>query len=394
MLFSRRAFASIISAAILVTMVPQRIQSAEKAVSNSKQRVYFGTYSRGTKSKGIYVADVDLEGGTISDVRLAAESDNPSFVAIHPNGKWLYAACEVADFGGAKSGSVAAFSIDDATGKLTLLNHQSTKGGAPCHLVVDRTGKCVLSANYGGGSVCVHPIEADGKLRSASSFVQHQGKSVNPQRQEAPHAHSINVDPANRFAFVADLGLDQILSYQFNPDQGTLAANPSGSAKLKPGAGPRHFSFRPDGRFAFTNNEIHSTVTSFKYDAERGALTEVNTVSTLPAGSHPGNSTAECLAHPNGRFVYVSNRGHDSIAILSVDAETGRLAHLGNESTQGKTPRNFSIDPTGKLLLAENQSSDTVVVFKIDSDSGKLSATGCVVEVPTPVCAKFWTKAD
>ena len=387
----RRCLSNLFFIAIVSAMLPVTIQSAEPGAA--KQRVYFGTYSRGTKSKGIYVADVDLLAGTIANVRVAAESDNPSFVAIHPNGKWLYAACEVADFAGTKAGSVAGFSIDAETGKLTLLNHQSTQGGAPCHLVVDRSGKCVLSANYGGGSVCVHPLETDGKLGKATSFVQHQGKSVDPRRQEAPHAHSINVDPANRFAFAADLGLDLVLSYHFDADKGTLAANPSGNAKLKPGAGPRHFAFRPDGRFAFTNNEIHSTVTALKYDAEHGALTEVNTVSTLPAGFTGNNSTAECQAHPNGRFVYVSNRGHNSIAIFSVDGESGKLTHVGNESTQGKTPRNFSIDPTGTLLLAENQASDNVVVFRIDGATGKLSATGCTVEVPSPVCAKFWTAA-
>jgi 6-phosphogluconolactonase len=251
----------------------------------------------------------------------------------------------------------------------------------------------VLTANYAGGSVCVHPIGSDGKLGEATSFVQHQGKSVNPRRQEAPHAHSIHVDPANRFAFVADLGLDQVLSYRFDAERGTLAANPSGSVTLKPGAGPRHFAFHPNGKLAFTNNEIHSTVTALKYDAERGALTEVNTLSTLPAGHSGENSTAECQVHPSGKFVYVSNRGHNSIALFAVDEESGRLTHIGNESTQGKTPRNFAIDPTGSLLLAENQASSNVVVFRIDASTGKLSAVGTVVEVPTPVCAKFWKPA-
>lgn len=375
-----------------IFIAPSR--SAEKTESSVKQRVYFGTYSRDTKSKGIYVADVDQSAGKLSAARLAAESDNPSFLAIHPNGKFLYAVCEVTDFGGTRSGCVAAYSIDSSNGQLTLLNQQSTKGGAPCHLVVDRSGRCVLSANYVGGSVCVHPLDAGGKLREASSFVQHQGMSANAKRQEAPHAHSINVDPANRFAFAADLGLDRVVSYHFDAERGTLAANPSGGVRLKPGAGPRHFAFRPDGRFAFTNNEIHSTVTALSYDAESGTLTEVNTLSTLPTGYRDGNSTAECLVHPTGNFVYVSNRGHDSIAIFAVAGDTGRLRYIGNEPTQGKTPRNFSIDPTGTLLLAENQGSDTVVVFRIDADTGKLSATGGTIEVPSPVCAKFWTASE
>jgi 6-phosphogluconolactonase len=355
------------------------------------QRVYFGTYTRGQQSKGIYAASLDPATGKLGEVTLVAESDNPSFLAIRPDGKYLYAVNETADFGGEKSnsGGVSAFAIDPATGKLNLLNQQPTRGAAPCHLVVDRTGQWLLSANYSGGSVCVHPIGADGKLGASSSFVQHQGKSVNPRRQDAPHAHSINLDPANRFAFVADLGLDKVLSYQFDARQGTLTANPSGNASVQPGAGPRHFAFRPDSRFAFTNNEIASTVTALRYDVERGALEEVNTVSTLPAGFSGNNSTAECQAHPSGKFVYVSNRGHNSIAIFSTDAESGRLTHIGNESTQGRTPRNFGIDPTGTFLLAENQASSSVVVFRIDAATGKLQATGQTIEVPSPVCAKF-----
>lgn len=360
------------------------------ASSTAAERVYFGTYTRGTESKGIYVADFDPASGAVTNVRVAAASDNPSFLAIHPNGRFLYAACEVTDFQGKKEGSVASFAIDAETGSLKMLNHQSSRGGAPCHLVVDRSGRCVLSANYGGGSVCVHPIGEDGQLREATAFVQHTGKSVNPRRQEAPHAHSVNVDLANQFAFVADLGLDQVISYRLDAKAGTLTANPAGTAKLKPGAGPRHFAFHPGGQFAFTNNEMDSSVTALRYDAERGALTVLDTLSTLPAGFNGDNSTAECLAHPSGRFVYVSNRGHDSIAMFAFDAATGKLTHLGNESTQGRTPRNFNLDPSGQWLLAENQASSTVVVLKVDVQTGKLVPTGTKVDVPSPVCARFW----
>lgn len=381
-----------ISFAVFLSFPQPDVRGGDTQVKKpAAQLVYFGTYTRGTTSKGIYVANLDMATGKLSDVRVAAEVDNPSFVAIHPSGKYLYSVNELTDFGGEKSaaGGVSAFAIDAKTGKLTLLNQQSTRGGAPCHAVVDATGKFVLSANYGGGSVTVHPIGDDGKLGAATSFVQHQGKSVNPGRQEAPHAHSINLDAANQFAFVADLGLDKVKSYQFDAKRGTLAANPSGDATMKPGAGPRHFAFRPDGKFAFVNNEIDSTVTALSYDAQRGALTPVNTVSTLPDGGHPGNSTAECRVHPSGRFVYVSNRGHDSIAIFATDPESGRVTRIGNESTQGKTPRNFAIDPTGTYLLAENQGSDSVVVFRIDAETGKLQATGDKAEVPKPVCARF-----
>jgi 6-phosphogluconolactonase len=334
---------------------------------------------------------LELATGKLTNVRLAIESDNPSFVAIHPNGKLLFAVNETSDFGGDKSrsGGVSAFTIELPSGKLTLLNQQPTKGADPCHLVVDATGKYLLSANYSGGSVCVHPIGADGRLGNASAFVQHEGKGTLSGRQDAPHAHSINLDSANRFAFVADLGLDKVLSYQFDATAGTLTANPAGNVSLKPGAGPRHFAIRRDGRFAFTNNEIQSTVTALAYDAQRGALSEINTLTTLPAGFQGRNSTAECQVHPSGKFVYVSNRGHNSIAIFAVDSSTGRLTSVGHEPTQGRTPRNFGIDPTGTYLLAENQETNNVVVFRIDSETGKLTATGNTAEVPTPVCAKF-----
>ncbi|MGE0759485.1 MAG: lactonase family protein, partial [Pirellulaceae bacterium] len=275
---------------------------ADDVTSRSPSLVYFGTYTRGTPSQGIYVAEFDPTRGTLQAERLAAQADNPSFLAIHPNGKWLYCVNEVADFGGAasKSGAVTAFAMDPV-GQLTQLNQQSTRGTGPCHVTVDATGKWLLTANYGGGSVCVHPIGPDGQLGPPTSFVQHQGKSVNPRRQDAPHAHSIHLDPANRFAFVADLGLDRVLSYHFDADQGKLAANPSGQGAVAPGSGPRHFAFHPNGQLAFTNNEITCGVTAFRYDAARGALSVVDVASSLPAGTElNGNSTAECLVHPTG----------------------------------------------------------------------------------------------
>lgn len=379
---------------LLISLIatPSLVQAVEGQVKKpTEQLVFFGTYTRGTKSQGIYVANLDMATGALRNPRVAAEVDSPSFLAIHPNGKYLYSVNESTDFGGEKtrSGGVSAFEIELPSGKLMLMNQQPTRGGAPCHLVVDGSGKFVLSANYGGGSVTVHPVGADGKLGTATSFVQHQGKSVNPRRQEAPHAHSINLDAGNQYVFVADLGLDKVKSYRFDAQRGTLAANPSGDATMKPGAGPRHFAFRPDGRFAFANNEIDSSVTAMAYDAGSGALRIVNTVSTLPDDFQGNNSTAECRVHPSGKFVYVSNRGHDSIAIFSTDESSGELKRLGHESTQGKTPRNFAIDPTGTFLVAENQGSDSVVVFRIDVDTGKLESVAEKVEVPSPVCARF-----
>ena len=355
----------------------------------TKVTVYVGTYTGG-ESKGIYQFELDLKTGKATAPTLAAEVSNPSFLAIHPNGKNLYAVGELSDFEGKKGGAVSAFSIDKKSGKLKLLNQESSVGAGPCHLVVDGTGKYVLVANYGGGSVAVLPIDDNGKVAQASSFIQHEGSSVNPQRQKAPHAHSINLDKANRFAFAADLGLDKVLVYKFDAAEGKLISNDPAFASVSPGAGPRHFAFHPGGKFAYVINEIHLTVTAFEYDSQRGELKTLQTTSTLPKGAKGDNfSTAEVQVHPSGRFLYGSNRGHNSIAVFSIDQNTGKLTHVGNESTQGETPRNFAIDPTGGYLLAENQGSGTIVIFKIDPETGELSDTGTVVEVPSPVCIKM-----
>lgn len=357
-----------------------------KAAVKGSQIVFVGTYTS-AKSKGIYSFKLDLASGKLAPLGLAAEITNPSFLAIHPNKRFLYCVGEVGNFDGKPGGAVAAFAIEAATGKLSALNQQSSGGGGPCHLVVDKTGKHVLVANYGGGSVAVLPIGADGRLGAATSFIQHKGSSVNPRRQEAPHAHSINVDVENRFAAVADLGLDKVLVYRFDSSKGTLTPNEPAGAAASPGAGPRHFAFHPNGRLAYVINEIHSSVTAFSYHPEKGVLTEIQTLSTLP---HPveGNSTAEVQVHPSGKFLYGSNRGHNSIAMFAIEKD-GKLKHLGNQSTQGKIPRNFGIDPTGQYLLAANQNSDTIVVFRINQADGKLEQVGDPVEAPTPVCVKF-----
>jgi len=349
--------------------------------------VYIGTYT-GPKSKGIYVYRLDLGSGVLTPLGLAAEVESPSFLAVHPNHRFLYAVSETGAFAGKKSGAVSAFDIH-GDGKLTLLNQQPSGGKGPCHLVVDKTGKDVLVANYDGGSVSVVPIQGDGKLAEPTAFIQHKGSSVNKERQAGPHAHSINVDAANRFAFVADLGLDKVLIYRFDPVKGTLIANEPPSVSVKPGSGPRHFAFHPGGHYAYVINEIDSTVTAFSYDAGRGALKELQTISTIPENFKGENSTAEVQVHPSGKFLYGSNRGHDSIAIFAIDPAKGTLRLVGHQSTQGKTPRNFGIDPTGRFLLAANQDSGSVVVFRIDLQSGGLGATGQVVEVPSPVCVKF-----
>ncbi len=367
---------------------PLTAAEPDARASSAELLVYVGTYTRG-ESEGIYLCRLDLATGAIRSLGLAAEADNPSFLAIHPSRPLLYAVGEIASFAGKRTGAVSAFSIHPESGKLVLLNRQPSRGAGPCHLVVDQTGQCVLVANYGGGSVACLPIEDDGRLGEATSFVQHEGSSVNPRRQAGPHAHSINLDRANRFALAADLGLDKILVYRFDAVAGALTANEPAWAGLQPGAGPRHLAFHPNGRFVYVINELASTVTAFRYDSARGVLEPRETLSTLPEGFQGDNTTADVHVHPSGKFLYGSNRGHDSIAIFAIDARSGTLRHVGNEPTQGRTPRNFGIDPTGALLLAANQATDNIVVFRIDPKTGRLRAAGHEVSIPSPVCVKM-----
>jgi 6-phosphogluconolactonase len=362
--------------------------AAETVSPEGGMRVYFGAYT-GAKSKGISVSHFDPATGRLTAPELAATTTSPTFLAVHPSRRFLYAVAETSNLGGKRVGTVAAFSLDASSGKLSLLNRESTGGAGPCHLEVDRTGKCLLVANYGGGSVAALPIQETGALGSACSFVQHKGSSVNPQRQEGPHAHYITTDPANRFALTCDLGLDQVLVYRFDPDKATLVPNDPPFAAVAPGCGPRHLAFHPTGRFAFVISELGSTLMTFSYDAKRGRLKELQTLSTLPATFVGKNSCAEVQVHPSGKFVYGSNRGHDSIAVFGFDAKRGKLTCLQIQHTQGKTPRHFAIDPSGQWLLAENQDSDSVVVFRIDEKTGRLSETGTSVAVGAPTCAVF-----
>lgn len=362
---------------------------AAMAHAGDTVRAYIGTYTQ-KGSEGIYVLDLDRETGKVTEARVAAQTKQPSFVAIHPNSKYLYSVSEVDSVEGKKGGGVSAFEIQ-ADGTLKHLNSEITGGGAPCHLVVDPTGKNLLIANYSGGSVACLPISDDGSLKPTSSFVQHTGTSVDKGRQEAPHAHSINVDPTGDYAMVADLGLDKVLVYKLDPDKGQLTPNEPPSTSTKPGGGPRHFAFHPSGKFAYTNLEMTSEVTTLLVQTG-GVLAGVQTLSTLPDGKPvPGNSTAECQVHPSGKFVYVSNRGHNSLAIYQVDPKKGTLTHTGNQSTEGAVPRNFCIDPSGQYILAANQDTDNVVVLKVNQETGALTPTGSQAKVPTPVCVKFWT---
>jgi 6-phosphogluconolactonase len=362
--------------------------SADAPRPSDTMIVYFGTYTGG-ESKGIYIYRMDAATGSLTPAGVGEGVVNPSFLALHPGGRFLYAACEAGNFGGRKTGAVAAFSLDPKSGALTLLNQESSEGTSPCHVAVDRSGKNLLVANYSSGTAAVLPIREDGRLGPASSVVKHSGSGPDRRRQEGPHAHSINLDPANRFAFVADLGLDKVMIYRFDPARGTLVPNDPPSASTAPGAGPRHFSFHPNGRYAYVINELNSTVTAFAFDAEKGALREIHSVPTLPGDFKGTSTTAEVQVTPDGKFLYGSNRGHDSLAVFAVDAETGKLSPAGFHSTQGKTPRNFGIDPSGRWLLAANQGSGSVAVFRIDAKTGKLDPAGTPIQVPKPVCVKF-----
>jgi 6-phosphogluconolactonase len=357
--------------------------------------VWFGTYTNATTgSEGVYVARFDTEKGALSPPVLATTAKNPAFLAFHPTLPVLYAVSETAGADGKPTGGILSFTIDEPSGTLTKKNEQPSGGAGPCHVSVDRAGTVVLAANYGGGSVICLGLDPEGSLRPVVSgtpggFIQHEGKSVNEKRQEKPHGHSIYPSPDGRFALACDLGIDKVLVHALDGAKATLTAH--GFGATKPGAGPRHFALHPSGRFGYAVNELDLTVTGFAFDPAAGSLTAFQTLSTLPddVTDRTGFSTAEIVAHPNGKFVYASNRGHHSIAMFSVDEATGRLSFMGVEPIHGKTPRNFVLDPTGRFLLAGGQDSNTVTVFAIDPTTGRLTFTGRSIEVPSPVCIRF-----
>jgi len=382
-------------AAFLAFLLLTACALAAPAPQKHEYLVYVGTYTLepGSTSKGIYAFRFDPDTAEMSSLGLAAETTNPSFLAVHPNHKFLYAVNETSNYKGQKSGSVSAFSIDKATGKLTLLNEVASKGADPCYITVDKTGKYVLVANYTSGSVAVFPVLEDGRLGETSAFIQHTGHGSDPERQEAPHAHSIDMSPDNRFAIVDDLGLDETLVYKFDSTKGSLTLNDpqlyTTLAKADPGAGPRHFAFHPSGKFAYVVNEMHSTVSVFSYGSKEGVLRRLQTISALPKDFSGHKEAAEIEVHPSGKFLYASNRGHDSIAVFAIDPDKGTLTLIEYAPTKGQTPRSFEIAPAGSLLLAENEKSNNIVIFSIDPKTGRLTPTGKVLDVAEPVCAKF-----
>ncbi len=350
--------------------------------------VYFGTYT-GRKAAGIYVSRFDAATGRLTAPELAAATPSPSFLALHPNRRFLYAVNETSVYPESGAGAITAFAIEGASGKLRLLNQQSSRGSSPCHLTVDRSGRRLLAVNYGSGSVVAYSLRPDGSLGELSAFIQHSGAGAMRGRQEGPHAHSVHISPDNRYALVADLGADGIFSYRFDPASGALAPAGQALTKVAPGSGPRQLDIHPTGRYVYAINELSSTITVFSYDAARGALTELQTVPTLPKGFTGANAAAAVQAHPNGRFLYGSNRGHDSIVVFAIDRRKGTLTYSGNTPTGGRTPRSFSIDPAGRFLIAANQGSGNAVVFRIDRKTGRLAPTGESVAVGEPVCVTF-----
>jgi 6-phosphogluconolactonase len=387
MKMTRRFFAS-----LLIVAAPLVLSAARTSGDNSKAAQYFafiGTYTAKTDSKGIYSFHFDSGTGRLTSMAMAATTPDPSFLTVARNEKYLYAVNELSEFDGKKSGAVTSYSMDAKSGKLVQLNQVASGGADPCYVSFDQSGKYLLVANYTGGSVSTFPIVADGHIGPAAAFVQHTGSGPNKERQEGPHAHYIATSADNRFVFVVDLGLDEVVVYRFDSATGSLTPNDPPFAKLAPGAGPRHLVFHPNGKYAYVLNEVNSTVTALSYDSKSGSFSTLQTLSTIPKDFTAHNDTAEIVVHPSGKFLYASNRGHDSIAEFAIDPARGTLTLAGDFSTQGKTPRNFAVDPPGRFLLAANQESNNIVVFRIDPATGALTATGQVAQVPAPVDIVF-----
>jgi 6-phosphogluconolactonase len=355
--------------------------------------VYVGTYTQ-KGSKGIYVYRLktrNLEVSqniTLDPLGLAAETTNPSFLEVDHKRRLMFAVNEVDAFNGKPTGAVSAFKMEP-DGKLTLINQVSSGGKGPCHLVLDRDGKHLLIANYGGGSVSVIPVAEDGKLSEPSDVKQHEGNSVNPQRQEGPHAHCVTMSPDNAYAYVCDLGLDKVIIYKFDARAGKLAPSDPAFMQTKPGAGPRHMTLRPDGKFAYVLNELDSTVSACEVDPKTGALKELQTISTLPGYYDGPNTAAEIQMHPSGKWVYTSNRGNETIILFSIDGEKGTLTWVEEQNTGGKKPRHFGIEPSPRHMIICNQDSDTVLISRIDAGNGRLKPSGVFTKVSSPACGVF-----
>jgi 6-phosphogluconolactonase len=355
---------------------------------DEKYLVFVGTYT-GKGSEGIYSFSFDPSTGVAGSIVLAVKTDNPSFLATDKQGKFLYAVNELDKSNNQHGGALSTFSVNRKSGKLDFLGQVSSLGEWPAHLSLDKTGRFLLVANYGGGNYAVFPLDNDGKPAKHSAFVQNEGSGADPKRQEAPHAHFIQVTNDNRFVMVADLGTDKIMIHQFDETTGAfLPANP-GFIQLDLGAGPRHFAFAPSGKQLYILNELSSTIMVFDYEPDAPTFTRKQTISTLPDHFTGDNTTAEILVDAKGRFLYASNRGDNSIVQYSIDSENGSLTPVAWVPSGGETPRNFEIDPTGKWLFVANQNSDNIIIFSIDQESGRLVQTAGLIKVSAPVCLRF-----
>ncbi len=356
------------------------------ALKNRTYRVYIGTYTTGT-SKGIYLGNLNPYIAVLELSNTTKFTENPSYIAVHPSGRFLYSVNEVTEYKGKVGGQVSSFNIDEGDGSLSLINQRSSLGADPCYLSIDSSRKCVFVANYNGGNISVLPILSDGSLGEASQTIKHEGVGINPDRQEAPHPHCI-ISNEDNYVFVPDLGLDKIMIYRFDTRRSKLIATKGRYVNVQPGSGPRHLVFHPNGLYAYLINELANTVSVFCYDQTTGELDEVNTISSLPKSYIGSNTGADIHIHPSGQFLYVSNRGHNSIALFKIDDDGRKITAINHTSTLGKSPRGFCIDPSGTFLLVANKMSNTIVLFKINKDTGQLTA-GPIVEVPNPTCIKI-----
>ena len=377
----RRTFIKAASAAAVGMALPMTA-----GAKSSGYLVYIGTYTNKTASKGIYRCRYDEATGELKLVGTTQAVD-PSFLAIDSRNKYLFAASEIADFQGRTTGAVSSYRIDQRSGDLEFINREASEGAAPCYVSVDAKRKAVLVANYSSGSVSVLPVSSDGKLSKATYVDTHKGSSINPDRQKEPHAHSILLDDHSDLAFSADLGTDRISIYRLDAKAGKLGI--LGEASLKPGAGPRHIAIHPSGKLLYVINELDSTITSFRFDRAGAKLSSLDSVSTLPADFSGKSYCADIHIHPSGRFLYGSNRGHNSIAVFAINPADGKLSVIQHQSTLGNWPRNFALDPSGKFLLVANQNSGNIASLAIDQQTGKLSETRFNLEIPAPVCVKF-----
>ena len=381
-MLTRREFFPVAAGALSLT------RGVARAQRTTDRLVFVGTYTTDGRSEGIYVLRVHPDTGAIRVQGVAARTPNPSYLAFHGNGRVLYAVNEVSEFLGQPSGGVTAFRVNRSTGELTRISQQTSQGKAPCYVSLDRTNRFVLVANYVGGSVATLPVMRDGGVAVARSVIEHHGSGPNPTRQTGPHAHCILADRGNRHVLVVDLGIDAVVSYELDARSGKLTPVSSGAA-LKPGAGPRHLVFHPHAPFAYVANELDSTVTAFRYNEATGALDEMQTTAASPGGSIPDNHPADVHVAPSGRYLYLSNRGDDTIAVFAIDGTTGQLTPVQQIACGGHWPRNFALDPAGRFLLVANQRSDSIVVFRVDAESGHLTPTEHRAELPVPVCIRF-----